>query len=1177
MIEFKYDIISYHLLMKAISFLFIIFLFGFISTASAQVDSEFWFAAPEVTYVHGDVPIYLRLTTYDKAANIEVDMPANSGFTKVTFSVSANSSQSVDLSTYLNLLENGTPNTTSNKGLHIVSDQNISAYYEVANKGNTDIFTLKGRNSLGTSFYTPFQTDFTNGSYSPVTAYSSIDIVATEDNTEIKIKPTNDVLGHVAGVEYTVTLNKGQTYSARAVGFTGSLHLQGTKVTSNRPIAVTIKDDSATSEDCHDLIGDQMVPVSIIGTDYIAVKGFLATTTQDRLYFLATKDQTKIYLNGSTTPSYTLDAGKQQALKLTDNSLYIHSSAPIYVFHVSGFGCEMGGAILPHISCTGSYDMSFTRTTDEYFGLVILVRNGSQDKFTLNGSTTAITASMFSEVPGTNKVWVSASIDLSSLVPTGTASRITNSEELFNLGVINGGAHTGCKYGYFSDYSSLNIGADRIICDGDSVQLDAQRKDYTYLWNTGATTQKIEAKKEGDYYVVVKKNQCVLSDTMHLFVNPKPKIFLGNDTNICIGKSIKLDAGSKFISYLWQNKAVSSSIVTDTTGRYWVKVTDTNECTNKDTINVTVRNYPKITLPDTVFCDTFKGIIKASVDQKGSAKWLSLGTNPITIQHPDSMASLLTVSKYDSYPLLFSSLSIYGCASTDTVVASFHPRPTASFTMDSSKCYQENVSLRYTGNASVNAAYYWSFDDCTVLSGDKQGPINVALGAAENDKLFKLYVYEGGCNSDTAKQILKVTPTFSMSSDTTAGCAPTRIQFYGSSKKADVSYLWNFGDNTSSSEQNPVHQYLKPQKYTVSLLLTALNGCQNAYSKKDMLTVYQVPNSQISLDASSCYPDSIPLTYKGNASDSANYSWTFNDILVTQGSGQGPYSLNIGSSVSLSLSLSVEENGCYSDTTKVKLKRIPHIDILTDPDGGCQPLTVNFDEKNKESGVKYAWDFADTHDNTSSIINPVHIFYNENVYPIKLTTTSGEGCVNSQTKQVMVYKKPDAAFTLNPKVALLDNATITFENLSKYGSSYQWSFGDSSKSTEKNPVYVYTTPGEFDVRLLVISENACKDTAYDHVTVGAFYAPNAFAPNSNVEKNRIFSPVSIGMTLSEYTFSIFNRWGNKIFETHDTSHAWDGKIDGGSEASSGAYVWTITYQDIRGNEHKYGGTVILLR
>ena len=1163
--------------MKANFTLLVLFFFCFISNVSAQVDSEFWFAAPEVTVTHGDRPIYLRLVTYDKAANIEIDMPSNSSFKKISLSILANSSSSLDLSSYIALLENSSANTVNNQGLHIVSDQDISAYYEIAHDHNTDIFTLKGKNSLGTKFYTPFQTDFVNGTYSPVTAYSSIDIVATEDNTEIKILPSNSVVGHSAGTEYTISLNKGQTYSARAIGMTGALHLQGTRIVSNRPIAVTIKDDSDTSGKCHDLIGDQLVPTSVIGTDYIAVKGFLASTTQDHLYILATEDQTKIYLDGSSTPAYTLNAGKQQSVVLTDASKFIHASAPIYVLHVSGFGCEMGGAILPHVSCTGSYDVSFTRTTDEYFGLVVLTQKGNESKFKLNGSTSTITASMFSVVPGTNGEWMAASVDLTSVVPTGSASRITNSDGLFNLGVINGGTDTGCKYGYFSDFSSLNIGADRIICEGDSLILDAQRKNYSYLWSTGDTTQTIKARTEGDYSVVVTKNLCVLKDTMHLFVNPKPTIFLGNDTNICKGKTLKLDAGSSFISYLWQNNSVQQSILVDTTGLYWVKVTDKNECSNRDSINVRVRDFPKLISSDTVFCDTFKGVAKAELDQPGKGSWSSLSADPIMIQNPDSMSTLLTVSKYGSYPLLFSAVSIYGCPDKDTITASFHQKPTASFSMDSSKCYLDNVQLTYTGNASLNADYRWNFDDCTVLSGDKQGPITIALGAVASDKHLKLAVYEDGCLSDTAQQTLKVTPSFSMGSDTTAGCVPTTIHFVATSNKTDVSYLWAFGDKTTSNEQNPSHQFINAQAYDVSLLITAANGCQNAYSKKGMITAYQIPTSSISLNAVTCYPDTIPLSYKGNASDSAHYSWNFTDLSVLSGKGMGAYSLDISRSTVLSLSLSVEEHGCYSDTTQVKLKRIPHLGLIADPDHGCQPLSVAFDESSKEPSMAYFWNFGDTQNNTSSLVSPKHVFENNGSFNVQLSIKSTEGCSNTGTKKIEVYKKPTAAFSLTPKVAIIDNATITFTNQSSGASRYQWNFGDSSKSQEKDPVYLYTAPGEFDVRLIVESENACLDTAYDHVTVGAFYAPNAFAPKSNVEKNRVFSPVSIGMQLNDYVFSVFNRWGNKIFETKETATPWDGKSDDASEAASGAYVWTVYYRDIRGNEHKHSGTVILLR
>jgi len=125
-----------------------------------------------------------------------------------TFTVSARSTVSIDASPWIDQLENKPGGFVLNKGVHITSNNLITVYYDEDEFWNQDIFALKGKNALGYEFYTPFNNVWDNGSYNPL-PYSSIDIVATEDNTEILITPTSDVVGlGAAGGTYPITLDK---------------------------------------------------------------------------------------------------------------------------------------------------------------------------------------------------------------------------------------------------------------------------------------------------------------------------------------------------------------------------------------------------------------------------------------------------------------------------------------------------------------------------------------------------------------------------------------------------------------------------------------------------------------------------------------------------------------------------------------------------------------------------------------------------------------------------------------------------------------------------------------------------------------------------------------------------------------------------------------------------------
>jgi hypothetical protein len=318
----------------------------------AQVDTIFWFAAPDVDASYGDAPIYLRISSLDQPDTVYVTLPANPSIS-YTFTLAANSTNSINLSSVKSYLE--TPaNTIANNGIKIISTGKISAYYDVVGTSssgriqNTEIFVLKGRYAMGKKFYTPIQRSLTNASNE--NGYSGFDIVATEDNTLVTITPTAALYGgHAAGEAYSIELNTGQTYSGRALSMAASGHPGGSLINSTKPVAVTVKDDCLlwSSGSCRDLTGDQIVPVDYIGTDYIVLKGFLDGS--DQAVIFGTEANTQIYVKGAL--SSTIGAGSLLPISITDNATYINTSKPVYLMHISGFGCQLGDPILPSIEC----------------------------------------------------------------------------------------------------------------------------------------------------------------------------------------------------------------------------------------------------------------------------------------------------------------------------------------------------------------------------------------------------------------------------------------------------------------------------------------------------------------------------------------------------------------------------------------------------------------------------------------------------------------------------------------------------------------------------------------------------------------------------------------------------------------------------------------------------------
>jgi hypothetical protein len=568
-------------------FIILIFIAIISDSAAAQIDTLFWFVAPDATSGHGDAPVVFRIASFGDAAQIVIDQPANPQFNPITATVAANSAINVDVTQYLVALENTPPNTVLNKGIRIRSNEPITAYYELitACQCNPEIFALKGRNALGKEFYTPFQTVWNGGGYAP-TPLASIDIVATENNTTITLIPSVDVVGHVAGEPFTITLDQGETYSVASLGNQAAERPAGTHITSDKPIAVTVKDDSVTNGGCSDIMGDQVIPIDLIGQDYIVMKGFLSPNAGECFFILATQDNTDVFIDGSATPSATLQTGEQWQGMISNATTFIQTSAPAYVLHATGEGCEMAEAILPPIVCTGSRKVFFVRSVDGIFGVNLMTRTENVNSFTMNGNSSLIPANAFSDVPGTNGTWKSTQLQFdNATVAPGEFTVVENSAGLFHLGTINGGSG-GCRYGYFSDFGKSNpLDLNSSFCEGDTITLTPNGDYISYLWSTGATTSSLGVSEPGTYTLTVETSpECIDTDTIAILMFENPEINLAiYDTLVCDDPNpVVISAPNGFASYLWVNESQDTIANVQTAelqpGRYDVIAEDTNGC-----------------------------------------------------------------------------------------------------------------------------------------------------------------------------------------------------------------------------------------------------------------------------------------------------------------------------------------------------------------------------------------------------------------------------------------------------------------------------------------------------------------------------------------------------------------------------------------------------------------------
>jgi gliding motility-associated-like protein len=277
-----------------------------------------------------------------------------------------------------------------------------------------------------------------------------------------------------------------------------------------------------------------------------------------------------------------------------------------------------------------------------------------------------------------------------------------------------------------------------------------------------------------------------------------------------------------------------------------------------------------------------------------------------------------------------------------------------------------------------------------------------------------------------------------------------------------------------------------------------------------------------------------------------------------------------------------DNNGCVaSDDILVTVLNAPLISFTSDITTGCVPLTVQFTNTG-DQGVGAVWNFGDGNSSTTNG-TVSHTFNNAGCYDISLTITNAAGCSSSMTtaNMICVEGAPNISFFATPSVISEFNSTVQFINNTTNAASYSWNFGDGTGSVEIEPSHEYSSDiANYSVTLTAASANGCIDSAsiaivYQEEVI--FYIPNSFTPDGDMF-NQTFQPVfTSGFDPFNFTLTIYNRWGELIFESHDAKVGWDGTY-GGKLVQEGTYTWKIEFKATNNDDKfEHSGHVNFIR
>jgi gliding motility-associated-like protein len=480
-----------------------------------------------------------------------------------------------------------------------------------------------------------------------------------------------------------------------------------------------------------------------------------------------------------------------------------------------------------------------------------------------------------------------------------------------------------------------------------------------------------------------------------------------------------------------------------------------------------------------------------------------------------------TYTDIGTYLVRVTVVTANGCTEWDTLVIQVGAPPVVSFTASPLHlCYGAHVPVIFTPTIISGPVdrWVWNFGDDGLTVDDSTAPPSIVPHTYTLPGLFTVVVtpYYHGCPGtpysitdyvliDSPKAIIQWSPL----------CVPrTSVQF-GDSSLGDDTHLWMFGDGTTSTLDNPLHDYPALSVYTVKLATYNINsGCRDTAT----VTLDLAPPTftVTANDSSICKYDSITFNITFSSGSGSDFGWAlwlpYPTGLVPEPPSTGPppsftYGHRFYTSGLHTLSVGFTDGlGCPDSAVFINMITVgkPVPDFTAFPVSGCVPLNVIFTDGSTPAGgttlSSYEWDFGDgTPPTTVSTPITVHTYTAAGVYDIGEIVTDNLGCKDTTARPAYITAyDPIAAFSANNVHPCL-YAPVTFTNTSSGGIVYShWDFGDGDTSNVTSPSHFYTTLGTYTVKLTVYDSHGCSKTVVSPGLINVTKPTAAFSMSDSV-------------------------------------------------------------------------------
>lgn len=401
-------------------------------------------------------------------------------------------------------------------------------------------------------------------------------------------------------------------------------------------------------------------------------------------------------------------------------------------------------------------------------------------------------------------------------------------------------------------------------------------------------------------------------------------------------------------------------------------------------------------------------------------------------------------------------------------------------------------------------------------------------------------------------------------------------------------FEWRFTINnqvqtfTGQNNWDPTVTFPGVGQYTGELILNPGTDCGD--TAQISVNVFPAINADFSFAYDTCVSGPVAFTDLSTTGSCCLTSWNWNFGDGQTSTTPDPYHLyHEPGDIPVTLTV-VDTNHCVDQLTRIlPYYPVPALIVVSPSEfEGCAPASIYFDNLSFpiDSTYTITWDFGDG--GTGNAISPTYIYENPGTYTVSLDIVSPIGCQTDTTFNdlITIRPSPEAGFSYTPAEPSSIEPDVVFNDESQDAIKWFWDFGDGVTSTVRSPSHTYRDTGLVAVQQIVVHPSGCRDTLIQYIDIKPevrYFLPNAFTPNSD-SVNDGFKGVGIMEGATQFKMSIWNRWGELVFETGNPNEAWNGrKGNGGDEVPAGVYLVVVTFKGPRGEPFNFKGYATLLR